>query len=98
MYILICPVAVAQFIAVIYLCFETLSIITPTHPIYITTITGSSDGDCPSCLKDNIHGCRNLFCPAGFCGHEQVRYGDGVCSCWFLPLVLLPYEKTFLWS
>lgn len=38
MYILICPVAVAQFIAVIYLCFETLSIITPTHPILITTI------------------------------------------------------------
>lgn len=38
MYILICPVAVAQFIAVIYLCFETLSIITPTHHILITMI------------------------------------------------------------
>lgn len=27
------------------------------------SLPGSSDGDCPSCLKDNIQKCRNLFCP-----------------------------------
>lgn len=76
------------------------------HPPHIDnydqmSLPGSPDGDCPSCLKDNIRKCRNLFCPAEFCQHEcdrQVRYGDRVCSCWFLPLVPLLYEKTFRWS
>lgn len=102
MSILICPVAVAQFMAVVYLCFETLSIITPTHPMLMTRIRCHFQGPLMVIVSRAL---KTIYTSAGISFVLQDSVGmnasDTVTVCVPVGFSLLSCcrtGKTFRWS
>lgn len=105
MSILICPDAVAQFMAVVYLCFETLSIITPTHAILMTRIRCHFQGPLmvivSRALKTTYTSAGISFVLQDSVGMNASDRSDAVTVCVPVGFSLLSCcrtGKTFRWS